>query len=394
MPYRRAVLVLAFVSLVSVPARAQAAADTGVSRTAPADTGAAAFHRTVDWQNRFVAYGDNTEFFSQFRTGETLLGVQFWSYFSYRPDPRIELQAGVFGNHQLGSPDFFVQTHALLPHGDDTTTYSPLRPVLSLRYHGAHSLGVMGMLETDQRHGMIEPLQVMQMDITRPVEYGVQWIERRPGFHGEMFLNWQHLNTPTSREIFDYGLVVRKDLAPWLAIEGQLHGKHHGGQLYNIGVVANNHAGAIGVRLSDSLPVLGKSELAYFRLGSDGYLDTLEAKAYPDKGYGNYFRGKVSPGGVLDIVGIVWTGHGFHSEEGDNHYNSIGWDPTYFKLDRFYAELGFLKRFHLKGDVTIDTELRLHQIDRFKSIAIGGVSFEYSYRIIGTVPLSVRLLTR
>lgn len=363
----------------------------GVHAQAPADT---ATHRTVDWVDRFVAYGDDTEFFSQFRTGETLLGIQFWSYLSYRPDPRIELLAGVFGNHQLGSPDFFSQTHALLPQGDDTTTYSPIRPVLSLRYHSAHSLGVMGMLETDQRHGMLEPLQVMQMDITRPVEYGVQWIQHGAGFHGEVFLNWQHLNTPTSREIFDYGFVVRKDLTHWLAVEGQLHGKHHGGQLYNVGVVANNHAGAIGIRLSDSLPILGRSELAYFRLGSDGYLDTLQAQAYPDKGYGNYFRGKVSPGGVLDVVAIIWTGHGFHSEEGDNHYNSIGWDPTYFKLSRFYAELGFLKRFRLGGDVTIDTELRFHQIDQFKSIAIGGVSFEYSYRIIGTVPLSLRVLTR
>lgn len=384
----RRILPLALI-LAAAPAVAQLPADTAAAP--PADS-AAGRTGAIDWNNRFIAYGDNTEFFSPYTTGETLLGAQLWSVVSYRPEPRIEVQAGVFVNHQFGSADFFDQTHALLLHGEDTTTFSPVRPVLSFRYHTVHGMGVMGTLETRDRHGLIEPLYEMRLDISRPVEYGVQWIERRRRFQGEFFLNWQHLNTPTSREIFDYGIVARQALTSWLTLEGQLHGKHRGGQLYNAGeTVANNHAAALGLRLSDSLPVLGRSELAYFRAGSDGYLDTLEAKSYPDKGYGNYFRATVAPGNVLDIVAIVWTGHGFHAEEGDGNYESIGYKPDYFKLDRFYAELGFLKRFHFRGGTTIDTELRLHQNDNIKTDAISGVGLDYSYRIIATVPFGVRL---
>jgi hypothetical protein len=370
---------------------AVAAAPLAAQSPVPADTAPV---RAVDWQSRFVAYGDNTEFFNPYTNGETLLGVQFWSQLSYRPDARFEVLAGLFGNHQLGSPDFFSQTRATLPHGEDTTTYSPIRPILSFRYHTAHSTGVMGTLITEDRHGLIEPLYEMRLDISRPVEYGVQWLERRTHFDGEVFLNWQHLNTPTSREIFDYGVVARGRLTPWLTLEGQMHAKHRGGQLFNAGeTVANNHAGAIGLRLGDSLRVLGRSELAYFRVGSDGYLDTLEAQQYPDKGYGNYFRLKVAPGNWLDVVAIVWTGHGFHAEEGDGNYGSVSWEvPTTFKLDRFYAELGFIKRFRFRSGVTVDAEFRLHQIDNLKTDAISGLGPDYSYRIIGTVPLSVRLL--
>lgn len=381
----RAIALAALIAGCASPLAAQtpAAADTGQLRM-------------VDWMNRVVAYGDNTEFFNPYTNGETLLGVQFWSYFSYRPNDRIEVQAGLFGNHQLGSPDFFSQTRATLLHGEDTTTYSPVRPVLSFRYHTEHSTGVMGTLITEDRHGLIEPLYEMRLDVSRPVEYGVQWLERHEHFDGEVFLNWQHLNTPTSREIFDYGIVAKGKLTPWLTLEGQMHAKHRGGQLFNAGeTVANNHAGAIGFRLSDSLGVLGQSELAYFRAGSDGYLDTLEAQQYPDKGYGNYFRLKMAPAGILDIVAIVWTGHGFHAEEGDGNYGSVSWEePTTFKLDRFYAELGFIKRFRLKGGVTIDTEFRLHQIDNLKTDAISGLGPDYSYRIIGTVPFSLRLMGR
>src|SRR5215211_2128849 len=193
------------------------------ARSAPA--------QELTWNNGLTFYVDNTEFFNPYRTGETLLGAQIQSFLSAALGPRSEVVAGFYGNHQSGDADFF----------------DPFKPILGYRYHTDHSLGAIGTLVTEDRHGYLEPLEGALLDITRPVEYGIQWRERRAGAGGEVFLNWQRLNTSRGREVFDYGLLLHADAAPWLRLELQGHGVHHGGQLFSAGeAVVNNQALALG----------------------------------------------------------------------------------------------------------------------------------------------------
>ncbi len=317
----------------------------------------------IRWQSEATFYGDNTEFFTPYRTGETILGAQAKTYLSILPGPKTEIQAGIFADHRSGGDEFA----------------DPVRLILSFRYHGRYSLGVLGTLETHDRHGFLEPLEVTTLEFTRPVEYGVQWVETRPGFSGEAFLNWQHLNTATSREIFDYGLIVRKDLAGFLAAEAQLHGVHHGGQLHDVGPVTNDVAFGPGLRLSRQLPVAGKSSLRVFELFSKGKRDLYTGGPTID-GHGTWIKGSVEPGGFVELFGIWWRGKNFISTEGDNNYNSTGSDPAFYRADRSYQELGLVKKFTIERGITFDGEARLHRID-------GKV--EYSYRIVVRAPLDI-----
>ena len=123
--------------------------------------------------------------------------MQTW--LSAVPGPRTEIVLGVYGDHRSGRSDFFDE----------------VKPLLGFRYRTQTSLGALGTLVTEDRHGYIEPLEVTTLELTRPIEYGLQWIESRPRFHADLYLNWQHLNPSTSREIFDYGGVLSGDATGW-----------------------------------------------------------------------------------------------------------------------------------------------------------------------------------
>jgi hypothetical protein len=329
----------------------------------------------LTWKNGLTFYLDNTEFFNPYRTGETLLGGQILSYLSAALGPRTEVVAGFHGNHESGDARFL----------------NPFKPILGFRYRTDHSLGALGTLVTEDRHGYLEPLEGRLLDITRPVEYGVQWREQHVRGGGELFLNWQRLNTSSGREVFDYGLLLHADPTRWLRLEMQGHGLHHGGQLYNAGQpVANNQALALGGQLSATLPLMGASSLRVFQLLSHGDIDSLRP-GRPDHGHGTYIRAGFTPGNWVELFAIQWWGRDFVSNEGDGNYNSQGSDLTYYKSYRKYMEIGLERITPIESGLTLDTELRFHRIDDRRSIAIGTSPWEYSYRLMVRAPFSMRL---
>jgi hypothetical protein len=332
--------------------------------------------QSIVLDNLVTLYGDNTEFFTPYRVGETILGGQFHSFLRVRTSARTGVLAGVFGDVRWGSEEFLDE----------------VKPVLSFRYQGPMSMAVVGTLVTERRHGLLEPLQVTTLELTRPVEYGLQWIERRRTWDLDAFINWQALNTPSRREVFDYGWVLRIRPIPELSLETQLHGLHHGGQLYDAGVrVTNNRASGFGVTIRDSLGWLGWSSLKAYRLTSSGNIDPAAPPERPRRGRGTYLRAAVTPAGLVELFGIYWLGRDFLSAEGDHNYNSAGADPDFYRSRRKYLELGLLKRTRLEGSVDLDAEFRLHRIDDEPSIAFLGTRWEYSYRLVVRAPFRVDL---
>ena len=330
----------------------------------------------LDWKNLVTAYGDNTEFFTPYRVGETILGGQFTSALSVAPAAKYEVLAGVFGDVRWGSAKFLDRT----------------RPILSFRYHTPTSLGVLGTLETRRRHGFLEPLAVTTLELTRPIEYGLQWIENRRTWDAEGYINWQALNTPTQREVFDYGWVLRIHPIRQLSFEHQLHGLHHGGQLFNAGVpVTNNVGSGFGVTVGDTLPRVGLTRLTLYRLRSAGNIDPNAPAGRPRKGTGTYARLGIQPARAVEVFAIRWWGRDFLAQDGDNNYNSAGLSPGFYRSERTYFELGIARRATLEGGVQLDAEFRLHRIDHEKSIAIQGTSWEYSYRLVVRTPFQFTL---
>jgi hypothetical protein len=332
--------------------------------------------QALTWATTATLYGDNTEFFTPYRVGETILGGQFRSTLRFRTGVRTAFELGAFGDHRSGDDEFLAT----------------VKPIIRFQYHSGGSTGVLGTLYPERRHGFLEPFQVTTLEFTRPIEYGLQWIEHRRRWDGEVYLNWQALNRPTQREAFDYGWVLRVRPVRYLSLESQLHGVHHGGQLFDAGVpVTNNVASGLGAVLSDSLPWLGRSSLAAYRLRSSGNADPAAPPGRPGKGSGWYLRGAVTPRGWFELFSISWWGRDFLSQEGDNNYNSVGADPAFYRSRRKYWELGLLRRTTIEGNVTFDGEFRFHRIDDLKSIALGKSRWEYSYRLVVRAPFEVVL---
>lgn len=319
----------------------------------------------IHWKTEFVFYGDNTEFTHFYRVGETILGAQFKTFLRLDLGPRTSVDAGVFADYRDGGEKFL----------------DPVKPILSFRYHTDTSLGVLGTLETRDRHGYLEPLEVTTLEFTRPIEYGLQWIESRPRFHADLYLNWQHLNTSASRETFDYGGVVSGDVTSWARLEAQLHGLHQGGQLFDVGPVRNNVVWAVGARLHRETRALGEASLAAFELFSKGKPDPF-VDTSTITGHGTYLRGSVSPFRLVELFGIWWTGKDFISNEGDHNYGSPGLDNTFYKSKRHYQEFGAVKKFEIEKRIAFDGEVRLHRIE-------GRV--EYSYRLVVRVPFDLQI---
>ncbi|MEP7345693.1 MAG: hypothetical protein ABI877_10515, partial [Gemmatimonadaceae bacterium] len=96
------------------------------------------------WHSLFTFYGDNSEFFTPYRLGETILGSQFTTALTITPRRDVDVLVGFFADYRYASSHFVDQ----------------LKPVLSLRWRGVESrdreaIGVFGTLITERRHGFL-----------------------------------------------------------------------------------------------------------------------------------------------------------------------------------------------------------------------------------------------
>jgi len=329
----------------------------------------------INWKNNFTFYGDNTEFFEPFRTRETILGQQGKSWLEIELGPYNRILLGVMGDFRS--------------FNDPTvTTY----PILSFEYRRGGTTLAMGSLETDvpqdflkpmknsvesfYRHGFLEPLEVTTLEFTRPVEYGLQWMENDSVYHQDIYLNWQLLNTPGVPETMDYGGDMTEKIDDHLYLEQQLHGYHEGGKLDFV-VLYNNWVPAVGFRWRTGMGSLGQFELAGFGIASA----TLGNSSLTNTawGGGGYLKPSFMLGDGWQLFGIGWRARDFYSQEGDSNYNSTA-PSGYYLADRFYAEAGVHKSFPMEGGSSFVAELRSHWIEQ---------DWAYSFRLAVYAPFDL-----
>ncbi len=312
------------------------------------------------FQNDLSFYGDQEGFKGPYRPEETFFGQQLKSYLAASTGVHTGFDAGIFMDHPSAWNDSL-----------------DLKPILSFNYFTSATRLVFGTLETRDRHGFLEPLEAMTLEITRPLEYGLQWKEKDPWFQSDSFLNWQQLNTPGDPEIFDYGGTAQFPLNGNLDPELQFHGYHQGGKLFYVGVV-NNYAFALGAKLHGDLGFLGLSQLSAYGLLSGNLQGPFLQVTDAQWGWGLYLKGSVSPWNIAELYGILWKGWNYFSWEGDANYNSQGLDPGFYRSDRTYGELGLRELIAGQGDASLEAETWLSRVDNlwdFSGRLLARVSF-------------------
>jgi hypothetical protein len=313
-------------------------------------------------------YGDNTEFHNDYREGETLLGESFRAALVADLGGHATVTGGVLADQRDGA-DSALQL---------------VRPLVRLEFGSTMSRFVFGTLlqeaqpaegpDREGPHGLLPPIQRDTLAYERPYEAGVQWVYRGRS-HQELWIDWQHLNTPTRREEFDAGLVGRVPVVGPVSALYQFHVVHHGGQLFSSGAVADSYAGAPGAAVS-----LGKGRLtaaieAYAVLSR--YVPDRALPMLRQDGSGAFVRGEVSDG-PWRAHAIVWRGKDYIKEEGDANYGSVTLTGERVPGTRRYAEVGLTRVAKLTPLFQVEGSFRVHVID-------GEV--DYSYRMLGHLSL-------
>jgi len=331
----------------------------------------------LDLKLDLTFYGDNTEFFNPWREGETLLGTESRIFLDLVFNEHVTLRGGIFGNHRFG----------------DTNNFHIVRPVAAIHFQNNYPKFVIGSIESGTQevgagpdqlgpHGLLPPLQRESLAFSRPDEAGLQWTFDLDRFEHETWINWQHLNTEESREIFDAGLHGQLGFnvgqIPAL-VSYQFHIVHQGGQLFASGPVGDSYGGGPGLIFELPAWRFDKQTAEVHGLVSRDIPDRVFASD-ADNGFGLFVRWAAEKSGWRGHL-IGWRARDFAKMEGDKNYASRREDGGLTSL-RHYAEAGLTRTYSPADGVGLELSARLHRVDTHTN---------YSYRILAKVDLGFPL---
>jgi hypothetical protein len=318
-------------------------------------------------------YGDNTEFANPFREGDTVFGVFARVFLAARLGDNAELRLGVAGNQRYGSDDSFEL----------------VRPVISLAVGKPSNRFIFGTLATprlgdpagpDLRtpHGLFPLFQVETLTFDRPQEAGMQWLVTTPRVQQDLWINWQKLNTPGHREVFDVGLVNRTHIKGPFSLGAQFHIVHHGGQRFASGAVSDS--AGYGPGLVFDMPVRGTRVVAEL-YGVVTHFNANREDEIIRTGAGFFTRGALERAGWRGHL-LVWRGEDVFKEEGDPNYLSRRRNGRTFRRIRDYAEIGLTRTLLPDRRVRVEVSGRGHRTENY---------YEYSFRILGIASFDIAL---
>jgi hypothetical protein len=319
-----------------------------------------------------VFYADNGEFFSPFRTGETILGS--WQRIA------VDLDLGKPASLRLGL--FALER-------DGSSRRSELaRPVVSLTIGDHRQRFVIGTIETIEDgnrslgpdlttpHHLLPPLAVETLWFERAYEAGAQWRIDTERLTQDVWFDYQKLVTAEHRELFDGGIVGQFQRSPTspVAFLYQWHVVHHGGQQFHTGAVSDSFGYGPGLLIRRTLPLVGKGSFEAYELFSYDRPDRQQPQLTTQ---GNALFVRVT-GEKRNWRGhlLGWQGHSFKHEAGDPNYLSEYPNGADAVGRRDYAEAGLTRRFRPTPTLDLEVSGRAHLVQ---------AKWGYSYRVMAVV---------
>jgi len=164
----------------------------------------------------------NNEFFNDYVSGYTKLGFFFKPELTYTLTRKTTLSAGA---------------HFLKYSGSDH--FQQISPVFTIRHRLARHLDlVMGSLDNEQNHHLIDPIYHFENYLDRHLENGLQFLIDHPALRGDVWINWQQFipRGANFHEQFEAGVsagysVTGKDQPLSVNLPFQLLVQHKGGQI-------------------------------------------------------------------------------------------------------------------------------------------------------------------
>jgi hypothetical protein len=329
---------------------------------------ASAGDRPLELRLQSLFFGDNTEFFGPFRTGETLAGAWARVFVAWPLSEKCGIDVGAAGRQQFGSERATEEA----------------RPVLALHVGSSASRLVFGTLEpgnattalgpdTQTPHGLLPPLQIETLSFERPWEAGFQWKGNTDSRAHDVWVSWQRINTAAHRERLNAGFVFEKRRKRLFGL-GQAHVVHEGGQLFDVGAVRDSFAAIAGAGVEAWRR--GASGLTILAAGAASIHEPDRARAGDGIRGGGGFLRAVYRRGSLRAHALYWHARDFVKIEGDPNYGVIRRDGSRFRAARDYFEAGVAREFRPAPSVRLEASARFHAYEG---------ELDYSYRVLASV---------
>jgi hypothetical protein len=283
----------------------------------------------VQFRFSSLAYVRNNEYFNNIADGYTLFGYYLNPKVSYQPHEKVSLELGAFARKEFG-----------------TNGFKEIQPTFTIQIKQNDWRFLIGNIEGNINHRMIEPLMSFERLVSAPLEHGGQVKYRKTTklknselsdeTYFDAWIDWQRSTSPgqTHQEYIWNGLsfyspaLLVKGFKVKALVQGSVY--HMGGQniqtLQPVRTLVNT---ALGVRVQ-------KDFLTNQSLVADNYFvsyfeNPLKGSAYYLNGYWQHPKFQV---GVS-----YWFGHFFSSPMGNDLFQSYTRKFNYQGYERYRSIL-------------------------------------------------------
>jgi hypothetical protein len=292
----------------------------------------------------------NNEFFNDYVSGYTKLGFFFKPEFNYTLSPKTTLSAGA---------------HFLKYSGSDQ--FQEITPVFTIRHQLARHINlVMGTLDNERNHHLIDPIYHFENYLNRHVENGLQFLVDHPALRGDVWINWQQFipHGANFHEQFEAGVTTNVALTGKgrpisVQLPFQLLVQHKGGQVNQSDKpVSTLYNAASGLSLSMQ-PKTRLLDKITFRNLLALYQDGSPQKLQPyDQGHALY-SSLILKRKKLSLEMSYWNAHQFLSFSGNPLFQAYSMKKSTVldsRREMLVGRLNYARKYrHLQLLVNVDS---------------------------------------